>query len=62
MLCQKLDVEEVVKSILDGVTKGTAGRPDANDLVVAEADERIHEQVEETGSPSEGHPHTCKHA
>ena len=38
---------EAVKSILDGVTIGTIGRPDDHDLVVAEANERIHKQVEE---------------
>ena len=35
-------------SILDGVTKRTAGRANAHDPVVAEADERIHKQVEKT--------------
>ena len=39
---------EAVKSILDGVTIGTAGRADAHDLTVAEADESIYRQVEET--------------
>ena len=39
---------EAVKSILDEVTVGTAGRTDAHDLMVAEANERIHKQVEET--------------
>ena len=39
---------ETVKSILDGVTIGTAGRADAHDPVVAEANERIHRQVKET--------------
>ena len=39
---------EAVKSILDGVTVGTAGRADAYDLMVAKADERIHQQVRET--------------
>ena len=39
---------EAVKSILDGVIVGTIGRTDAHDLTVAEADERIHKQVEET--------------
>ena len=33
---------EVVKSILDRVTIGTAERADAHDPMVAEADERIH--------------------
>ena len=39
---------ETVKSILDGVTIGITGRADAYDLMVAEADKRIHKQVEET--------------
>ena len=39
---------EAVKFILDGVTIGTAGRADTHDLVVAEANESIHKQVEET--------------
>ena len=39
---------EAVKSILDRVTIGTTGRADAADLVVAEANERIHKLVEET--------------
>ena len=43
----KLDTE-VVKSILEGVTVGTIGRAESNDLAVAESDERIHKQVEET--------------
>ena len=38
---------EAVKSILDGVTIGTAGKADAYDPMVAKADERIHQQVEE---------------
>ena len=38
---------DTVRSILDGVTVGTTGRPDAHDLTVAEADEGIHQQVEE---------------
>ena len=38
---------EAVKFILDGVTVGTAGRADAHDLMVAKANERIHQQVEE---------------
>ena len=37
-----------LKSILDGVTVGTTGRADVYDPTVAEADERIHQQVEET--------------
>ena len=41
---------EAVKSILDGVTIGTAERADANDTMVAKADERIHKQVEELQS------------
>ena len=43
----KLDAE-VVKSIMDRVTLGTIGRADAHDPLVAEANERIHKQVEET--------------
>ena len=39
---------EAVKSILDRVTIGTSGRADAHDPTVAEADKRIHMQVEET--------------
>ena len=39
---------EAMKSILDGVTVGTTGRADAHDSMVAEADKRIHKQVEET--------------
>ena len=38
---------EAVKSFLDGVTVGTTGRADVYDLMVAEADKRIHQQVEE---------------
>ena len=37
-----------MKSILDGVTVGTARRANAYDWTVAKADERIHQQVEET--------------
>ena len=43
----KLDAE-VVKSVLGRVTVGTIGRADAHHLVVAEANEEIHKQVEET--------------
>ena len=39
---------EVVKSILNRVTIGTIGRADACDPVMAEANEKIHKQVEET--------------
>ena len=39
---------EAVKSILNGVTIGATGRADAHDLMVVEADERMHKQVEET--------------
>ena len=39
---------ETVRSILDGVTIETTGRPDAHEPVVAEADEGIHQQVKET--------------
>ena len=53
----KLDTE-VVKSILDGVTVGTVRRADAHDPVVAEADERIDKQVEETAVQARA-THTC---
>ena len=43
----KLDVE-TVKSILDGVTVRLTGRADTHNPVVAEADEEIHKQVQET--------------
>ena len=46
-IASKLNAE-IVKSILDGVTVGTAGRGDIYDPMVIEADESIHEQVEET--------------
>ena len=46
-VASKLDME-VVKFILDRVTIGTIGRADAQDPVVAEANERIHKQIEET--------------
>ena len=50
---------EAVKSILDGVTIVTAGRADAYEPMMAKADERIHQQVEETAV--QGHAsHTCK--
>ena len=39
---------ETVMSILDGVTMGTMERADAQDLVMTEADEEIHKQVQET--------------
>ena len=39
---------ETVKSILDGVTIGTIERVDVYDPVVAEVDEKIHKQVQET--------------
>ena len=38
---------EAVKSILDRVTIGTAGRANTYDPMVAKVDERIHQQVEE---------------
>ena len=37
-----------VKSILDGVTMGTAGRPDAHDPMVGEANGGVHQQVKQT--------------
>ena len=43
----KLDAV-TVKSILDGVTMGMTERADAHHLVVADADEEIHKQVQET--------------
>ena len=43
----KLDAG-IVKSILDGVTMGMTERADAQDPVVAKADEDIHKQVQET--------------
>ena len=43
----KLDAE-TMKSILDGVTMGIMERADAQDPVVAKADEEIHKQVQET--------------
>ena len=39
---------EAVKFILGRVTVGTAGRANAHEPMVAEADKRIHKQVEET--------------
>ena len=43
----KLDAE-IMKSILDGVTMGITKRVDAQDPVMAEADEEIHKPVQET--------------
>ena len=37
-----------MKSILDGVIVGMTERADSQDLVVAEADEEIHQSVQET--------------
>ena len=45
----KLDAE-IVKSILDGVTLGMTERADAQDPVVAKADEDVYKLVQETGS------------
>ena len=53
----KLNAESV-KSILDGVTRGTTGRADAHDPVVVEADEKIHWQVKETAVQAEA-AHVC---
>ena len=39
---------KVVKFIQDRVTIGTIGRAEVHDPVVAEADEKIHRQAEET--------------
>ena len=49
---------EAVKSILDGVMVGTAGRADTHDLGVAKANESIHKQFEETVVQAWA-PHTC---
>ena len=46
-IASKLDTE-VVRSILARVTVGAVERADAYDMAVAEANERIHKQVEET--------------
>ena len=60
-VASKLNAEDV-NSILDGVTIGTAGRADAHDPVVAEANERIHKQAERNCSPSMGHSCMCEPA
>ena len=53
---------EAVKSILDGVTIGTTGWADTHDLMVAEADERIHKQVEESAVQAQAtHMHINLH-
>ena len=39
---------ETMKSILDGVAMGTMERADAHDLAVAQANEEIHKQFQET--------------
>ena len=39
---------ETMKSLLDGVTMGTAERADAHDPVVAKVDEEIHKPLQET--------------
>ena len=49
---------EALKSILDRVTIGTTGRADAHDLMVAEANKRVHKQVEETTVQAQA-AHTC---
>ena len=46
-IASKLNTE-AVKSILDGVTIGTSERINTHDPTVAEADKRIHKEVEET--------------
>ena len=46
-VASKLDAE-VVKSIQEGVTLGTIGRADDHAPAVAEADKKMHKQVEET--------------
>ena len=53
---------EAVKSILDRATIGTIGRADAHDMVVAEAKEWIHKQVEETAAQAQAtHVHVNLH-
>ena len=53
---------EAMKSILDGVTVGTVVKADAHDPVVAEANEWIHKQVEETASQVRAaHMHVSLH-
>ena len=53
---------EAVKSILDGVTIGTARRANGHDLMVAEANKRIHKQVEETAVQAQAtHMHVIMH-
>ena len=47
-----------MKSNLDEVTFRTIQRVDAHDLVVAEADEEIHKQVQETAVQARA-AHTC---
>ena len=49
---------EAVKSILDGVTIGITGMANAHHLTVAEADKRIHKQVEEAAVQAWA-THTC---
>ena len=48
-----------MKSILDGVTMGTTEREDANNPVVAKADEEIHKQVKETVILARASQATC---
>ena len=53
---------ETMKSILDGVTVGTAGRADAHDPMVAEADEGMHQQVKDTAVQAQtAHVHVNLH-
>ena len=57
----RLDAE-TVKSILDGVTMGSTGRADAYNPVVAETDEKIHQQIQEAAvQPRATHIHVNLH-
>ena len=53
---------KTMKSILDGHPVGTTGRTDSHDLMVAEADEGIHQQVKETAVQAQAtHTHVNLH-
>ena len=57
----RLDAE-TVKSILDGVTMGSTVRADAINLVVAETDIEIHEEIQETALQARAtHTHVNLH-
>ena len=61
LVTSKLNTE-AVKSILDGVTVGTIGRADTLGLVVADANEWIHKQVEEMAVQAQAtHTHVNLH-